>query len=177
MTTKELLDRVALRDTGMTGAGIAAGLDLHCPVYDIDTHLRLAHLLAQACHETCGFKFLHEIWGPTPAQIGYEGRADLGNTEPGDGYRFRGRGIFQLTGRANYTRIGAALGIGLENDPEMAADPSTSAEIACFYWNAHNLNAAADANDILRVTRGINGGLNGLADREACFARARELLP
>jgi putative chitinase len=176
VSTKLLLDRVAARDTGAVGDGIAAGLDSNCPAYGIDTPLRLAHFLAQACHETAGFRYLHELWGPTPAQSRYEGRADLGNVRAGDGRLYAGRGIFQLTGRANYARIGAALGLPLEVEPELAADPSISARIACHYWKAHGINVCADADDVLAVTRKINGGTNGLASREAYLARAKEAL-
>jgi putative chitinase len=175
--TKLLLDAVAQRDTGVIGEGIANGLDQYCPQYEITTHLRLAHFVAQACHETFGFRYLREIWGPTAAQRAYEGRVDLGNLRVGDGHLYRGRGIFQLTGRANYACIGKALNLPLEVDPELAADPEIGAHIACHYWQTHQINVPADANDIERVTRAINGGLNGLADRQACFARAREVLP
>jgi putative chitinase len=177
LSTKELLDHVAERDTGDIGRAIADGLDKYCPQYSINTHLRLAHFLAQACHETEGFRYLKEIWGPTPEQLGYEHRADLGNLRPGDGRLYCGRGIFQLTGRANYARIGAALALPLEVEPELASDPVISTRIACHYWMVHGINAAADADDIIRVTKAINGGLNGLAEREACLVRAKELLP
>lgn len=176
MNTRALLDHVAQRNTGVIGDGVAMGLDRYCPQYEIDTHLRLAHFIAQACHETCCFRYLREIWGPTPAQRAYEGRVDLGNLRVGDGYLYRGRGIFQLTGRANYARVGSALGLPLEVEPDLAADPEISSQVACYYWQTHQINVAADANNILRVTRAINGGLNGLEDREACFARAREVL-
>lgn len=177
LNTAALLNFVAGRNTGSTGDEIADGLDKYAPQYEINTHLRLAHFLAQACHETEEFRFLREIWGPTPAQRKYEGRADLGNVRVGDGFLYRGRGIFQLTGRANYARIGAALALPLETDPDLACDPQISVRIACHYWMTHEINALADANDINRVTRAINGGLNGLEDRRACFVRARQVLP
>jgi putative chitinase len=177
VNTRALLDHIAARNTGIVGDGIAHGLDTYCPQYAINTHLRLAHFIAQTCHETEEFRFLHEIWGPTQQQRRYEGREDLGNVRPGDGYMYRGRGIFELTGRDNYARAGKALGLPLEVEPELAADPVISVRIACLYWQTHNINAAADADDIIRVTRAINGGLIGLADREACLKRAKELLP
>lgn len=176
MDTKALLDHVAGRNTGLVGADIAAAMDKYCPQYEINTPLRLAHFLAQACHETGGFVYLKEIWGPTPAQKGYEGRADLGNIRSGDGRLYCGRGIFQLTGRANYARIGAALGLPLEIDPKLAADPTISTRIACLYWKAHSINPPADADNIQLVTRLINGGQNGLADRTMRLARAKEKL-
>jgi putative chitinase len=177
LSTKALLDHVAERDTGAIGQGIADGMDKYCPQYSINSHLRLAHFIAQASHETEGFRYLHEIWGPTPTQRGYEGRADLGNNRPGDGKLYRGRGIFQLTGRENYHLVGASLALPLEVEPELAADPVISVRIACHYWMIHHINQAADADNVALVTRLINGGLNGLEDRKACLARAKELLP
>jgi putative chitinase len=177
VNTAKVLDRVAGRKTGALGDDIATGMDKFCPQYEINTHLRLAHFLAQACVETCGFRCLREVWGPTDAQKKYEGRTDLGNMRVGDGFLYRGRGIFQLTGRANYARLGAALSLPLETDPDLAADPQISVKIACHYWMTHEINALADKNDITRVTRAINGGLNGLEDRKAAFVRARQVLP
>lgn len=177
MTTAQLLDHVAMRPLGMLGQELADALDKYCPQYEITTPLRLAHFLGQACHETGCFRYFKEIWGPTSYQKAYEGRADLGNVRVGDGYLFRGRGIFQLTGRDNYTRTGAALGLPLVDDPDVAAEPDPAVHIACHYWQTHGISAAADANDIIRVTRPINPGLLGLQDRRDCFARAREVLP
>lgn len=176
MSTKALLDAVALRDTGSCGQGVADGLDKYWPDAGVTTPLRQAHFVAQASHETCGFRYLKEIWGPTPAQTGYEGRADLGNNRAGDGRLYCGRGIFQLTGRANYERIGNALALPLEVDPTLACDPEISARIACLYWKTHNINQPADADNVVLVTRLINGGTNGLGDREACLVRAKAAL-
>jgi putative chitinase len=176
MQTKALLDHVANRDTGTIGDGIAHGLDTYCPQYSINSPLRLAHFLAQACHETGGFRYLKEIWGPTPAQRRYEGRVDLGNIRPGDGRLYCGRGIFQLTGRTNYHNIGVALALPLEVEPELASDPQISVRIACHYWMTHGINAPADADNVILVTRLINGGQNGLEDRKACLARAKGVL-
>lgn len=142
------------------------------PKYGITTPLRLAHFWAQASHECAGFRTMHEYWGPTPAQKRYEGRADLGNTQPGDGKRFMGRGIFQLTGRANYAAMSKKLGVDLITDPDKAADPETALRIACEYWKSRKLNALADANDIVAITKKINGGTNGLADRRANYVIA-----
>ena len=143
--------------------------------YEINTALREAHFWAQAAHETGGFKFMREIWGPTDAQKRYEGRKDLGNTEPGDGKRYAGRGIFQLTGRANYKKYGDILGIDLVGDPEKAADPETSLRIACEYWKSRKINACADKDDVVAVTKKINGGTNGIADRRTYLAVAKKM--
>jgi putative chitinase len=143
--------------------------------YEINTALREAHFWAQAAHETGGFKFMREIWGPTDAQKRYEGRKDLGNTEPGDGKRYAGRGIFQLTGRANYKKYGDILGIDLVTDPEKAADSEISLRIACEYWKSRKINACADKDDVVAVTKKINGGTNGIADRRTCLAVAKKM--
>jgi putative chitinase len=174
--TKALLDYVAGRNTGSVGAVVASAMDTFCPQYGINSPLRLAHFIAQACEETMGFKYLREIWGPTPAQTRYEGRVDLGNTHPGDGHLYLGRGIFDLTGRANYVRVGRALGIPLETQPELASDPTVAVRVACYYWQSHNISAMADADDIEKVTRAVNGGLNGFADRKMYYERAHKIL-
>lgn len=145
-------------------------------LYGLTTPLRIAHFMAQAAHETGGFKWLREIWGPTPAQLRYEGRADLGNTQPGDGKRFMGRGIFQLTGRANYERAGKAIGQPLTAQPELAERPDIAVTTACDYWQSRGLSALADRDDVLGVTRKVNGGNNGLADRKVQLAKAKAIL-
>lgn len=137
--------------------------------------LVMCHFLAQACHESDNFKTTREYWGPTKAQWGYQGRADLENTRPGDGKRFMGRGIFQLTGRVNYRAMGKLLGLDLEGDPDQAADPTLSFKIACQFWQSKGIQKWAEANDILRITKLINGGTNGLAERQAHFAKAMKI--
>ena len=103
----------------------------------------------------------------------YEGRTDLGNTQPGDGKRFKGRGPIQITGRANYRHFGRKIGIEIERHPEIAAVPSIGLHLALEYWRSRNLNALADADDIEGITRKINGGLNGFADRKAHLAKIK----
>ncbi len=142
----------------------------------LDSGLRLAHFLAQVGHESMGFARFNEIWGPTPQQAKYEGRADLGNVNPGDGYRYRGRGPIQITGRANYRRYGEMLGLDLEGNPDLAAAPAVGIRIAAAYWTRNRINAPADRDDIEAVTRIINGGLTGIVDRRARLAAAKALL-
>lgn len=144
--------------------------------YGITTARRQAHFLAQILHESGGLRYLEEIWGPTEAQKRYEGRRSLGNTQPGDGYRYRGRGIIQLTGRANYRRYGELLGLPLEENPDLAARPEHAAMIAGAYWKARGLNSRADRDDLEAVTRGVNGGLNGLEARRRWLERAKRAL-
>lgn len=159
----------------LTPLGIA--MAQHLPAYGIiDTPARLANFLGQACHETGGFRFLREIWGPTKAQRGYEGRADLGNTHPGDGEKFKGRGIFQTTGRANYETTGKALGLDLVGNPVLLETPDIAVLSACHYWDSRKLSVLADAHREDEITRKINGGVNGLAERRAYVAKAKGVL-
>jgi putative chitinase len=140
--------------------------------YAINTRLRVAHFLAQVCHESDGFCTTTEYASGEE----YEGRKDLGNVKRGDGRRYKGRGLIQLTGRANYKKYGDVLGINLVDDPEKAAEPATSLLIACEYWNEHKLSEFADRDDIVTITRRINGGLNGIESRRAYLAKAKRAL-
>ncbi len=106
----------------------------------------------------------------------YEGRKDLGNTHEGDGPRYKGRGLLQLTGRTNYQDYGKALNLDLEGNPALAAVPAISLRIACEYWKRRNINAACDQDDLLTVTKLVNGGLNGLEDRRVYTAKAKTAL-
>lgn len=140
--------------------------------YGIDTRLRIAHFLAQTCHESAGFRTTEEF----ASGDAYEGRADLGNTQRGDGRRYKGRGLLQLTGRANYREFGQALGVDLENDPEAAAEPVLSLRIACEFWKRRRINPHADRDDVIAVTRIINGGTNGLDHRRQLTSKAKAAL-
>jgi putative chitinase len=140
--------------------GLAAAV--HMRSYGIlDNHLRLMHFVAQLGHESGSFKYMQEI----ASGAAYEGRQDLGNTQRGDGVRYKGRGPIQLTGRANYRTYGRSLGMDFERHPEIVATPSVGLLIACKYWADKGLNNLADAGDINAITRRINGGLNGYDDR------------
>jgi predicted chitinase len=151
--------------------------------FEIANPAREAAFAAQLAHESGQFRFMEEIWGPTEAQRRYEPAAalaaKLGNTEPGDGKRFKGRGPIQITGRANYLRFGGLLDIDLIASPERAAQPELAFRIAGLYWMTKKLNELADhvtAEAFKEITRRINGGFNGLADREAYYAVARAVL-
>ena len=124
-----------------------------------------AMFLAQMAHESGNFRYDEEI----ASGQAYEGRSDLGNTQPGDGVRYKGRGYIQLTGRANYRDYGNRLGVDLENNPDLAKDPNIAADIAIAYWKERVDRNAARAGDVRTVTKNINGGLNGLADRQNKF--------
>lgn len=149
---------------------LALSANVHFPAYGImDSALRLAHFMAQLCHESGSFRYMEEI----ASGAAYEGRADLGNTVAGDGKRFKGRGPIQLTGRANYRTFGRRIGIDLERHPEIAAIPSIGLHTALEYWRDRGLNALADRDDVLGITRKINGGLNGIRDREDHLAKIK----
>lgn len=144
--------------------------------FEINTPARQAGFLAQVGHESGGFHWTTEIWGPTLAQTHYEGRADLGNVQAGDGFRFRGRGLIQTTGRDNYQKTGDALGVDLIADPERLAEPELATRSAAWFWKTHGLNELADGGDIVRMTRRVNGGVNGLDERTALYEAAKEVL-
>ena len=171
-----LLAHVANRSLGQDGVNLGRGCSKHLAKYEINTPLRLAHFVAQIAHESGGFRWMKEIWGPTPAQRKYEGRRDLGNLCVGDGRRYAGRGCLQITGRANYKEVGSRLNLPLEENPDLASDPETSILIACDYWKWRGINAIADTDDVTRVTRLVNGGTNGIEDRMRKLARAKEVL-
>jgi putative chitinase len=104
------------------------------------------------------------------------GRKNLGNTEFGDGAKYKGRGLIQLTGKANYTKAGEALGVDLLSSPELVSQPQYAALTAGWFWNRGNLNAFADSGDIEGMTKKINGGTIGLDDRKKHIAHALEIL-
>jgi putative chitinase len=133
--------------------------------------------LAQIGHESQGLLYTEEIWGPTPTQSRYEGRIDLGNTQPGDGFACRGFGPIQVTGRYNLTKLGDSLGADFINDSATRKDPSLIARSAGWYWSTHNLSQWSDdldgCSDMInrgRVTRSI-GDSNGFEDRKKRYER------
>ena len=139
---------------------------------NINTPRRQAAFLAQLAHESVELRYFEEI----ASGAAYEGRSDLGNTQPGDGVRFKGRGPIQLTGRSNYRAAGQALGIDLENNPTRAADPDVGFRTAAWFWNSRNLNSYADAGNFDAITLRVNGGYNGKASRDAYYQRALSVL-
>ena len=174
------------------------------PDWGINTKLRVAHFTAQIGHESNDLTVLQEnlsysaerlmaVWPrrfPTKASTKgyarnplslanfvYADRMGNGNQESGDGYKYRGRGPIQLTGRANYKAAGAVMRLPLVQDPDMVLDlPVVGCSIACWYWSSRGLNDLADRNETARITMRINGGLNGLQDREKRTALALSLL-
>ena len=144
--------------------------------YQIVGSKRVAAFIAQIGHESGQLKYVKEIWGPTAAQARYEGRKDLGNTVAGDGSKYRGRGLIQITGRANYMACGEGLGLDLIKQPELLEKPQHACMSAAWFWATKGLNTLVDAGQFDRITQRINGGQNGAADRQALYARALKVL-
>jgi len=161
----------------------------------IDFPLRKIAFLAQVGHESGGLHYTTELWGPTPEQIRYERDFDLpwqqflngqkfrntkpfelGNDQKGDGFKYRAHGLIQTTGKKNHERAGIALGVDLVKNPEKLALPEYAARGAGLFWRDHDLNKLADAGDFLRITKIINGGTNGLAERIALYEQGKEAL-
>ncbi|RKH57592.1 glycoside hydrolase family 19 protein [Corallococcus aberystwythensis] len=138
----------------------------------INTPRRQAAFLAQIAHESAEFRYFEEL----ASGHAYERRKDLGNTQPGDGARYKGRGPIQITGRTNYRAAGEALDLDLENNPTRAADPDVGFRTAVWFWNSRNLNKHADKGEFDAITRRINGGYNGKASRDSYYQRALRLL-
>lgn len=140
--------------------------------YQINTPQRIAMFLANICHESGSFRYVREI----ASGEAYEGRKDLGNVQPGDGKRFKGRGLIQITGRTNYAAISKAFGVDFVAKPDLLETPEWAAKSACWWWFNRGLNKVADTGDFLKVVKMINGGTNGLQDREKHYARINQVL-
>lgn len=188
--TAEHLAAIAGRPTPLMPA-LADWLNRLCPLYEIDSAQEYCHFLAQACHETDHFRTLREY----ASGQAYEGRQDLGNTQPGDGVRFRGRGIFQTTGRANYLQLGVKKGRRdlFVNNPELLEQPEAAVWSACEFWQTRGLNDIAnqpdaavlkkkfkgsllDTSPVEYISYTINGGNRGLAERKKFYAIAQRVL-
>jgi len=158
-------------------------LNHYLHVYEINAPPRMAAFLAQIAHESGSFRYTREIWGPTPQQAKYEPPSPLarrlGNTETGDGHRFLGRGLIQITGRYNYGQVSVALGQDFVANPALLEDPLWAVASACWFWATRGLNPMADLateDSFRRITRRINGGLNGWPDRLECWRQIQVIL-
>jgi putative chitinase len=140
--------------------------------FEINTPQRLRMFLAQIGHESGQLRYVREL----ASGEAYEGRKDLGNTEPGDGVRYKGRGLIQITGRSNYALVALALGLPLLEKPELLEEDGPATRSAGWFWYKKNLNTLADQGLFELITRRINGGLNGYADRFKLFQRALEVI-
>ena len=183
MLTEDQLHAIMPKLAPDRGAAFFPFLTAAMTEFGIDRPARMAAFLAQLAHESGQLRFMEEIWGPTAAQRRYEPTStlatNLGNTQVGDGKRFKGRGPIQLTGRANYKRFGDLLGQDLVNAPERAANPDVAFRVAGLFWSKRGLNELADqaTPDAFRqITRRINGGFNGLAERQHFYDTATQVL-
>jgi putative chitinase len=175
MLTKMVGSPTAAQQANMKS--VLLGLDQMGDALGVNTAQRLAQYLAQLMHESGGFVFDREAWGPTPAQKGYEGRKDLGNVEAGDGSKFRGHGPIQITGRANtedfrdWCRAQGLPAPDFEERPELINTDPWEGIGPLWYWSTRNLNRYADEGNIEMLTKRINGGLNGYDDRIGRYVR------
>lgn len=180
-------------------------LNVVLPNKEINTSLRLCHFLAQIIHESGHFKYKSENlnysanalksvfckyfktdaianeYARKPEKIAnrvYANRMGNGDEASGDGWKYRGRGLIQLTGKCNYDACGKAIGLDLINNPDLLTESAEASVLAaCWFWNKNNLNQFADKDDIVTITKRINGGTNGLEDRKSNLAKAKcELL-
>lgn len=178
----DVLARITGKNINDNMRSVCSGLDAFGRSAGLDKPHRLAHYLSQLLHESGAFRYDREVWGPTPAQKRYEGRKDLGNTQPGDGAKFSGKGPIQITGRANtvafrdWCRANHLDAPDFEANPELINTDPWEGLGPIWYWQTRNLNRHADANDIEMVTRKINGGVNGLADRIEWYTKTALVL-
>lgn len=140
--------------------------------YQINNPKRQAAFLAQLAHESGSLKYVREI----ASGEAYEGRKDLGNTQPGDGVRFKGRGLIQITGRTNYEDLGVALNFDFIKEPEKLELPGAATLSAGWFWYKNGLNDLADKDEFKKITKKINGGYNGLKDRAEHWYRCQKAL-
>lgn len=166
------LKRIAPSGKPWIVQGFADALPALCTRYVINTTDRQTHFIAQCAHESDGFKTTVEYADGRA----YEGRKDLGNTRKGDGAKFKGRGLIQLTGRFNYAAATKALSQDFVAHPERVAEFPAAANVSGWFWSTHDLNRHADRDDVEAVTRIINGGINGLDSRTAYLATAKTAL-
>lgn len=128
--------------------------------------------LAQVGHESAELRYTEEL----ASGISYENRKDLGNTQPGDGVRYKGRGLIQLTGRSNYSLCGLALDLPLLDQPQLLAQYEAATMSAGWFWDNNKLNSYCDKDDFLGLTKRINGGINGLANRQELYGRSQQVI-
>ena len=159
--TVETLKKIYPQSTASNRLKYINYLDIYMEEYQINSSIRRQMFLAQIGHESEQLRYSEEI----ASGKAYEGRKDLGNINPGDGVRYKGRGLIQITGRSNYQKMSKALSNDFILYPEKLSEPIWAVISACCWWKEHKLNEIADSGDFKRVTRKINGGYNGLEDR------------
>lgn len=168
--TPDQLRRIMPYSSGLADHA-AAPLTNACVEFDIYSPLRQAAFIAQVAHESGSLHYVREL----ASGEAYENRTDLGNLYVGDGRKFRGRGYLQITGRANYEICGKALTLPLLDKPELLEETINAARSAAWFWQTHGLNELADARLFQSITRVINGGLMGLAERVQFYQLAQQV--
>ena len=170
--TTEQLKKIAIYAT-------TANINVYTPLlnkfmheYNICGKLREAAFLATVIHESGSFRYTREI----ASGKAYEGRKDLGNIYKGDGERFRGRALIQLTGRANYQEVSNALKVDFISNPELLEQPGYATESSCWWWSSRDLNRLADMGKFKEITRKVNGGYTHLKEREFYYEKALKTL-
>ncbi|CAK0755180.1 putative chitinase [Gammaproteobacteria bacterium] len=178
LTDTSIIEQVMPRAKGKLAELYSAHLINAMSSAKITGVMREAAFLAQIAHESGELKYCREIWGPTSWQEKYEGHKGLGNILPGDGKRFMGRGLIQLTGRDNYQRCSRALfqDERLLDNPKLLEEPEYATLSAAWYWNVQKINEPADAGDFQAVTKRINPALLGFQQRQAYYRLALECL-
>lgn len=152
----------------------------YADAFHIDTALRMAHFLAQAAHESSELKYTREL-GDKAYFAKYDRgklKQTLGNVEEGDGYKYRGRGLIQITGRANYQAYQNSRQCrgDIMSRPELLEQPLGAVKSAMWWWNSHGLNKLADKDNFMAVTKAVNGGTNGMKPRLAYLLKAKKAL-
>jgi putative chitinase len=172
LTIDQLLAIMPNAKNHMRASMFLAPLNAAMYEFGIDTPARAAAFLAQVGHESGELVYVKEL----ASGEAYEGRHDLGNTSPGDGVKYKGRGLLQITGKANYIALAADLKLDCVEHPELMEQPYNAARSAGWFWKKHNLNQYADSGDFITLTKRVNGGTNGLASRQALWEAAKKAL-
>jgi len=202
MITAEQIKKHYPNSNDKVVAALIRSLDSIGEKYGLSSGLRLAHFLAQTAHESGGFRVIEENLNYSAdgltkifpkyfkdknpqdyhrqpqkiANLVYASRMGNGDTASGDGYKFRGRGLIQLTGRSNYTNFSKDMGIDIEEAVSYLATPEGAVESAAWFWNKNGINALADKDDVTAVTKKINGGTIGIEDRKKHTGEFKHLL-
>jgi len=184
ITSEQLLQIAGTNRIKNRIEALTPGVNATFEKYQINSKLRMAHFLAQIMHESGGLKWLRELWGPTAQQKKYDPpfslAKTLGNLNRGDGFKYRGRGLIQLTGKHNYQKftddIGAEFAANFVSQPDLVETAPYAVLVAGWYWNSRNINKFADQDNLREVTRKINGGWNGIRDRRRYLKRAKLVL-
>lgn len=172
MITDEILKQIYPSSTPVNRLKYIDHLNRYMEEFEINSNQRKQFFLSQIGHESGQLRYCEEI----ASGAAYEGRADLGNVNPGDGIKFKGRGLIQITGRSNYFKLSRAFAVNFVMTPELLKDPKYAVRSACWFWKTKGLNEIADTGDFKKVTKRINGGYNGLEDRTQLLELCKQFI-